>query len=73
MTKKANNFKVTFANTSMYQALVINDESSVENSAPRPKQTLELPPPRVNALEEHSGDVEYHGTDSASASWSAEN
>ncbi len=44
----------------MYQALVINDESSVENSAPRPKQTLELPPPRVNALEEHSGDVEYH-------------
>lgn len=31
-------------NTSMYQALVINDESSVENSAPRPKQTLELPP-----------------------------
>ncbi len=28
----------------MYQALVINDESSVENSAPRPKQTLELPP-----------------------------
>ncbi|MCV5432349.1 helicase, partial [Escherichia coli] len=54
-------------NTSMYQALVINDESSVENSAPRPKQTLELPPPRVNAVEEHSGDVEYHGTDSASA------
>ncbi len=43
----------------MYQALVINDESSVENFAPRPKQTLELPPPRVNALEEHSGDVEY--------------
>ncbi|EIH4298235.1 TraI domain-containing protein [Escherichia coli] len=54
-------------NTSMYQALVINDESSVENSAPRPKQTLELPPPRVNAVEEHSGDEEYHGTDSASA------